>query len=241
MYLIYFLFFSFLSEASTLRVVTAEFPPFQVIQPTGKVGGITTEIVENVIANAGYQSNIKSYPWARTLKLGMRERDVLIYSIVRNSEREKLFKWIGVLAPYNVYFWKLKKRKDIKLTSIDNVKKYKVGAVNGDIKAQQLVKMGFVSGVNLDFVASDQQNVRRLFAGKIDLMPFDEVSFRYSVATEGLDFSLVEKVIYLDGISHELYLAASLGISDDVVEKLRMSLNAFKKTDKYYRIQKRLK
>lgn len=240
MYLIYFLFYSFFSEASTLKVVTTEFPPFQVTQ-SGKVGGINTEIVENVIANAGYEANIKSYPWARALKLGMKEHVVLIYSIVRNSDREKLFKWIGVLAPYNVYFWKLKKRKDIKLTSIKDAKHYTIGAVTDDIKAQQLVKLGFTPKENLEYVASDQQNVRRLFAGKIDLMPCDEVSFGYSVTSEGFDFSLVEKMIHLEGISRELQLAASLGTSDAVVEKLRTSLNAFKKTHKYNQIIKRLK
>lgn len=238
--LILFSLFSLMAEASTLRVVTTEFPPFQ-YTIGDQVRGATTEIVENVIVNAGYKSTIKSYPWARALKLGMKEREVLIYSIVRNPEREKKFKWIGVIAPYNVYFWKLKKRKDIKVNSIEDAKHYKSGATVSDIKTDQLVKLGFVRGVNLDLVASDQQNIRRLFAGKIDLMTHDDLSFRYSIESEGLDFSLVEKLVYLSGTSHELQLAASLGTSDLVVEKLRASLIAFKKTNKYQQIKNRLR
>lgn len=233
-------FFSLVTQASTLSVATTEFPPFQ--YSTGdQVRGITTEIVENVIVNAGYKANIKSYPWARALKLGMKEREILIYSIVRSPEREKQFKWIGVIAPYKVHFWKLKERKDIKINSIEDAKHYRCGATIGDVKTDQLLKMGFVAGVNLDLVASDQQNIRRLFAGKIDIMTHDDLSFRYSIETEKLDYSLVEKLIYLDGSSRELQLAASLGTSDVVVEKLRASLIAFKKTNKYFEIKNRLK
>lgn len=237
---IFLTLFSFVSQAGTLAVVTTEFPPFQ-YSIGDQVRGITTEIVENVIVNAGYKSNIKSYPWARALKLGMKEREVLIYSIVRSPEREKHFKWIGVIAPYKVHFWKLKERKDIKVHSIDDAKHFKSGATIGDIKTDQLLKLGFVAGTNLELVASDQQNVRRLFAGKIDLMTHDDLSFRYSVEAEKLDYSQVEKLIYLDGSSRELQLAASLGTSDAVVEKLRASLIAFKKTNKYAEIKNRLR
>lgn len=238
--LLFLAFFSLITKASTLQVVTTEFPPFQYTS-NDKVKGVATEIVEAVIENAGYNANIKSYPWARALKLGMKEREVLIYSIVRSPEREKKFKWIGVIAPYKVHFWKLKARKDIKVNSIEVAKHYRCGATTGDIKTDQLLKLGFVSGVNLDIVASDQQNVRRLFAGKIDLMTHDDLSFRHSVETEKLDFSLVEKMIYLEGSSREMQLAASLGTPDHVVEKLRASLIVFKKTDKYFEIKNRLK
>lgn len=238
--LLFFTFLALACDASTLQVVTTEFPPFQYTE-NDKVKGITTEIVENVIENAGYQSKIKSYPWARTLKLGIKEQEVLIYSIVRSPEREKSFKWIGTIAPYKVYFWKLKKRKDIKVNSIEDAVHYKCGATAGDIKTDHLLKVGFALGKNLEIVSSDQQNIRRLFAGKIDLMTHDDLSFRSSVATEKLDFSLVEKLIYLNGSARELQLAASLGTSDAVVEKLRASLAAFKKTKKYDEIKNRLK
>jgi len=239
-HLLFLSFFSLMAHAGTLSVVTTDFPPFQ-YSIGDQVRGITTEIVENVIANAGYKSSIKSYPWARALKLGMKEREVLIYSIVRSPEREKNFKWIGVIAPYKVHFWKLKERKDIKVNSTEDAKHYRCGATTGDIKTDQLIKLSFVSGLNLDLVASDQQNIRRLFAGKIDLMTHDDLSFRYSIEAEKLDYSLVEKLIPLDGSSRELQLAASLGTSDAVVEKLRASLAAFKKTKKYFEIKNRLK
>ena len=238
--LLFLLFFSIQSEANSLNVVTTEFPPFQYSE-NGNVKGITTEIVKNIITNAGYEAKIRSYPWARALKLAEKERQILIYSIMQTPERDKKFKWIGEIAPFKVYFWKLKKRKDIKINSILDVTDYKCGATAGDIKTDFLIKMGFVLGSNLEIVTSDQQNIRRLFAGKIDIMTHNETSFRESAKIENLDFSQVEKLVYMKGSSNNLQLAASLGTSDIVVEKLRASLITFKKTKKYQELRERLK
>lgn len=237
---LFFLFITFNLNAETLRVVTTDFPPFQMIQGN-KVSGITTEIVEAVITNAGFKSDIKMYPWARAYKMGLRESNVLIYSIVRTPERDKLFKWIGPIAPYNVYFWKLKSRKDIKINSIEDARHYLAGGVIDDNKSDQLKKLGFVVGKNLALVSSDELNLRTLYAGRIDIMTFDDMSFRYKVQADGKDFNLLEKLIKLEGSSHELQLAASINTPDEVVEKLRVSLIAFKKTDKYQKIKNRLK
>lgn len=237
---LFFLFITFDLNAETLRVVTSDFPPFQILQGN-KVSGITTEIVEAVINNAGFKSDIKMYPWPRAYKMGLRESSVLIYSIVRTPEREKLFKWIGPIAPYNVYFWKLKSRKDIKIHSIEDALHYKAGGVIDDNKADQLKKLGFVIGKNLDMVSSDELNLRTLYAGRIDIMTFDDLSFHHKVQADGKDFNQLEKIIKLDGSSHEMQLAASLDMPDAVVAKLRVSLIAFKKTKKYQQIKNRLR
>lgn len=237
---LFFLFITFDLNAETLRVVTSDFPPFQMLRGN-KVSGITTEIVEAVINNAGFKSDIKMYPWPRAYKMGLREPNVLIYSIVRTPEREKLFKWIGPIAPYNVYFWKLKSRKDIKIHSIEDAQHYKAGGVIDDNKADQLKKLGFVIGKNLDMVSSDELNIRTLYAGRIDIMTFDDLSFRHKVQADGKDFNQLEKIIKLDGSSHEMQLATSLDMPDAVVAKLRVSLIAFKKTKKYQQIKNRLR
>ncbi|MEA9358357.1 transporter substrate-binding domain-containing protein [Bacteriovorax sp. PP10] len=237
---LFFLFITFNLNAETLRVVTSDFPPFQMAEGN-KVSGITTEIVEAVINNAGFKSDIKIYPWPRAYKMGLRESNVLIYSIVRTPERDKLFKWIGSIAPYNVYFWKLKSRKDIKINSIEDARHYKAGGVIDDNKADQLRKLGFVVGKNLDLVSSDELNLRTLYAGRIDIMTFDDLSFRHKVLADGKDFDKLEKIMKLEGSSHEMQLAANIDTPDAVVEKLRRSLIAFKKTNKYQQIKNRLR
>lgn len=227
-------------HAETLQVVTNDYPPYQIIKGD-KVSGFTTEIVKHVIAGAGLTGEIKSYPWARAYKMAIKEPNTLIYSLVRNKEREHSFKWIGTVAPYDVYFWKLKKRKDIHIKNIEDAKKYVCGAMLNGSKANHLIKNGFVEGKNLDLGDSDLDNFRKLYAGRVDIILFDSLSFRYTALQEKKDIVDAERIIKVDGISNELYLAASHSTPDSVVAKLRASLATFKKTNKYKEIKSHLK
>lgn len=239
-YLFLFLLIIVDLHAESLHIVTNDFPPFQIINGEN-VSGFTTEIVRHVLKGAGLKGEIKAYPWARAYKMAIKEPNTLIYSIVRNKERENTFKWIGAVAPYDVYFWKLKKRKDIKIKNIEDAKKYMCGAMLNGSKANHLIKHGFIEGKNLDLGDSDLDNFRKLYAGRVDLILYDSVSFPYTALQEKKDAGEAEKILKVDGISSELYLAASQGTPDSVVAKLRTSLATFKKTNKYKEIKSHLR
>jgi polar amino acid transport system substrate-binding protein len=239
-YLFLFLLISADLHAEPLHIVTNEFPPFQVINGEN-VSGFTTEIVRHVLKGAGLKGGIKAYPWPRAYKMATKEPNTLIYSIVRTKEREHLFKWIGTVAPYDVYFWKLKKRKDIHIKNVEDAKKYLSGAMLNGSKGELLIKHGFIEGKNLDLGDSDLDNFRKLYAGRVDLILYDSVSFRYTALQEKKDAALAERIFKVEGISSELYLAASHETPDSVVAKLRTSLEAFKKTGKYAEIKSHLR
>ena len=76
-------------------------------------------------------------------------KNILIYSIGRSPEREKLFKWIDIISPYEVYFYKLKSRKDISIKNLEDAKKYRIGGVNNDIRTQYLLGKGFSKDSNI--------------------------------------------------------------------------------------------
>lgn len=78
------------------------------------------------------------YPWARAYQMAQDAPNVLIYSIGRNEQREALFKWVGVIAPYDVYLYRLKSRPEVKVLSMNDIRNYRVGAVRDDIRAQHL-------------------------------------------------------------------------------------------------------
>lgn len=234
------IFISINAYALTLKVVTSDFPPYQIIKDE-KVEGLATEVVKRIIDNAGLKAEFRSYPWPRAYKIAQNEPNVLIYSIVRIKEREKLFKWIGSIATFDVCFWKLSDRSDIKIKKLEDAKKYLVGGVNSDIKAAYLIRNGFEVGKNLTLVNSDELNLKMLVAKRIDLLPADESSFLYRLKLSDLTTKKFAKLINIDGIPSELYIAASLTTSDEIVNKLRNSMNDFYKTKKYKIIQKKYK
>ncbi len=89
-----------------VRILTEEFPPYNYTDG-GKVTGLGTEVVEAVLQELGLQGQFQSMPWARAYETASNVPGVLIYSMVRTPEREKLFKWVGVIAPSDYYLFSL--------------------------------------------------------------------------------------------------------------------------------------
>lgn len=233
-----FVLLSFGIQAATLEIVTSDYPPFQIVEGD-KVNGMATEIVREILKRSGHTGTISAYPWARAYQIALHNPNVLIYSIARNNEREKLFKWIGAVVPFNLYFWKLSNRIDIKVQTIADAKRYVVGGVFDDIKAAHLQKLGFVPGKNLEMVRNDELNIHKLFGNHIDLIPFDEMSFPYKVTRAGHDVKKISKLIKIEGLSSELYIAASLNTPDGVVLDLKKALADFKKSEKFKKLKEK--
>ena len=78
-------------EAEEIKIVTTEFPPYN-YEENGKITGLSTKVVRAVLKELGMNSEIKSYPWARAYEMALKQENVLIYSILRISEKENLFK-----------------------------------------------------------------------------------------------------------------------------------------------------
>ena len=126
-------------HAVELKVVTEDFPPFN-YKERDKITGMSTEVVQEVLKEVGIKTKIEVYPWVRSYKMALNNKNILIYSIARTKHREKLFKWIGNISPYNVYIYKLKSRDDIKFDSLESAKKYIFGGVKEDVKQQHFSK-----------------------------------------------------------------------------------------------------
>ncbi|MBU2711187.1 substrate-binding periplasmic protein [Zooshikella harenae] len=222
-----------------LDVVTEEFPPFQYLDKNKKVQGMATEVVRLVLKEAGIKTEIRMYPWARAYKRALQETNVLIYSIARTREREHHFKWIGTITPYSVYLWKLKKRKDIQINKIEQAKQYLTGGVPKDVKLDYLLEYSFEVGDHLILSKSDVQNLIMLANGRIDLTPFDEIAFSYSVKKLGYNLAEFERAFYIEELSSELYMALSILTPDDLVYTLRKALEKVKERGQYEAIRQK--
>ncbi len=218
----------------TIEVVTEEYPPYNYTE-NGIVTGFSTDVVKEVLDRAGLSYKIQSHPWAESYKIAETSPNTLIYSMGRNIERESLFKWVDVIARTEVFFYKLKSRPEVKIKSFADVKKYKIGAVEGDFRTQWLEKQGL--GSHLTLVASDKENMKNLFNRKIDIFPIGEFAAYKIAHQEGQAFSTLEKSMYLKEVSADLYMAFSLQSSDVMVEKSKNALHGMKSDGTYNEIK----
>ncbi len=220
--------------AQTLTVVTEEYPPYNFQDGnTKQISGMATEVVQEVLKRAKLDYKLDMYPWARAYQMAQDAPNVLIYSIGRSDKRESLFKWVDVIAPYDVYLYRLKSRPDVKAADIAAIKHFKIGAVRDDVRAQYLEK----AGITLDLVAEDGSNAKKLASQRIDMFPIDELAMVALNKREGIDPASVVKVMRLDALSAGLYMAFSKQTSDELVHRCQAVLAQIKKDGTFEKIR----
>lgn len=222
-------------QADGLRVVTEEFPPYN-YEEDGEAKGLSTEVVQAVLKEAGLEASITFYPWARAYATAQVRENTLIYSIARIPEREEMFEWVGVVAPYRTSFYKLKENDKVRINSIEEAREYRVGVSLEDVILTYLKGQGFD---DLQVSEKDLLNVRMLARGRLDVIAYDEAAFPRLVQREGYDLLDFERVYRLEDLTGDLYIAASPGTDPAIVKKLKAGLEAVKASGLYDEIHKK--
>lgn len=214
--------FTPLVAQTRITVVTEDIPPLNYLVG-GRIEGISTEIVRAVLKRADIVGDIQVYPWARAIQMAESQANVLIYSIGRLRDREKRFKWIGPMYLFTESLYKLSSRRDITLEVLEDAKRYKVGVVHGYAVHELLKGKGFEDGLNLEPIASQEQNIRKLFANRIDLLVGSKVDVTWRINRDPTLGSLndFEEALVLKDSFTELYMAFGLKTDDEIVHRVR--------------------
>ncbi len=225
-------------SGQSIQIVTEDFPPYT-YEENGKVTGVGTEVVEEVLKEVGCNDKIRVFPWARAYNMALTEPDTLIFTISRTHEREPLFKWVGIVTIGDNDLFSLKERTDIQIGALEDAKKYQIGTVREDVAEQYLMKKGFARDVNLQPTASYEQNLTKLMAKRIDLWAGADMVLYYFLKKSGkTPDQEIRKVYRLDEISGKgYYMAFSKKTSDDIVEKFRTALEKVRSDGRYQKIQ----
>jgi polar amino acid transport system substrate-binding protein len=201
--------------AGPLQLNTEDYPPFN-FSKDGKVTGITTEIVQEVLKRAGIQANFQLLPWERAIGGAEKEADTCVYSTIRSEKRESLFKWVGPIAADE---WRLYARADNaaigKLNSLDDAKKYKIGGYQGDALTQYLLDRK----IPVEVVAQNKLNIPKLQAGRIDLWISTAQQADGLAMREG-GVKVKPVLTFGEPRNFQFWLACNKGVGDDVIKKL---------------------
>lgn len=223
-----------------LRVVTEELPPYNMTQD-GQLTGLSTDVVQAALKEAGVQAPIKIMPWARAYDMALNEEGVLIYSITRTPQREKFFKWVGVIAPTQ---WALfaQASRHVPVERLDDARKLQVATVNEDAGEQYLISKGFELGKNLQSNAKYATNYEKLRLGRVDLWIANELNAAYLCRSAGDDpATTLVRALPLPDLAKDggLYMAFSVKTPDATVERLRKALDTLRRNGAYDAIQKK--
>jgi polar amino acid transport system substrate-binding protein len=231
-----------------LRIIGEDsFPPYNYYVTDGKkikkeIKGFTVELIKLILSDIGIknEATIELFTWARVLKIIEKEPNVLILDIVRNPDREELYKWVGPIAPREIWLYQLAARKDIHVTSIQDVKNYSVGVMRGSSSSEKLMKYGFEEGINLAFVAKETQNTHKVMRGRVDFVTFSpvELESRLKLLTPPVNINIFEPAYLLSG-EHDYFFALSKSTPNEVVIKLQAALDNIKNDGRYLKLWKK--
>jgi polar amino acid transport system substrate-binding protein len=213
-----------------LVLLTENFPPYNMAK-NGKnfaqdenINGIAVDIVREMFKRADITYSLTlRFPWDRVYKLALENPGYGAFVMARLPDREKLFKWIGPIGPDD---WIMLAKADskISLETLEDARKYRIGAYKGDAIAMTLAKQGLKPVV----VLRDQDNAKKLVNGQIDLWATGDPAGRYLARLEGV--SGLKTVLRFN--SAELYLALNKDVSDETVAKLQAALDQMRKEGK---------
>ncbi|MBV4460810.1 ABC transporter substrate-binding protein [Pseudomonas sp. COR58] len=215
------------SPDTGLVLLTENFPPYNMAK-NGKnfaqdenIDGIATDIVREMFKRAGLTYSLTlRFPWERVYKLALENPGYGAFVMARLPDREKLFKWVGPIGPDD---WIMLARADSKITleTLNDARKYKIGAYKGDAIAQTLTKQGLKPAV----VLRDQDNAKKLVSGQIDLWATGDPAGRYLARQDGV--TGLKTVLRFN--SAQLYLALNKEVPDETVARLQAALDQMRK------------
>jgi polar amino acid transport system substrate-binding protein len=211
-----------LGNNSTIRAVTEKSPITEQSERDPR-GGAATRFVDRVLHDTQLPYRLEFMPWRRGYHHARADKNVMIYPLARTRGREKDFHWVGQLIPINYYFFKLKSRDDIQVSTLEDARAYRIGVVNYHAHHELLLNNHFEQ---LQAVNSNAQNLKKLLLDRIDLFPISGGGALALCKSTGIDCNQIEPVLRLDDISGGLYMAFSLNTPDDIVSKARESYQA---------------
>ncbi len=212
-------------------IMTEDWEPYN-FSKDDNTKGISTDILVLMLERLGStqgRKDIKILPWARAYKTIQEIPNTILFTTTRTAERENLFKWVGPIFELEFNLYALKS-KNIKINSFEDVRKYKIGTLRGDVVEDLLVKNAGMQLSDFDQVGTNIQNTKKLSIGRIDLAAQTKDTTINTCKEAGLNPDDFEPVFVLDKKS--MYYAFHKETSDAVIAAFQKAFDDLVKEGK---------
>jgi polar amino acid transport system substrate-binding protein len=216
-------------------VVTGEWPPYTSKSMSNK--GFVSEIVTNVVSMMNMEAEVKFYPWRRCYQNVLWNKAWAAYPYSFTEERAKEVAFSGDVAFSTTKFFYYKgnkKKSEFVYDKLIDLRQYKLGGVIGYYYEEQFTK----AKLNVDYVAKEKMALEKLFLGRTQLLPLNEMVgwelIRNTFPDKVDMFGSLEKP--LDRKSMQLIVNKKDQKSMDLLKKFNTQLDIFMKSKKYQSI-----
>nr|WP_314899742.1 transporter substrate-binding domain-containing protein [uncultured Deefgea sp.] len=208
------------AQAADLTLYLGDNPPFNSFV-ANRPEGMAVDVMNEVLKRSQLSAEHKDFPWARALGTVQISPNHCAYTVGRIPEREAKFQWLGPIATVKGTLFGLRER-NLQIKSLEDAKKYRIGDLRQGANAIFLESRGFT----LDYANTEDQNLRKLLAGHIDLYPGTSFSAREIVRRLNLDPNKIQALYVFNQV--DLYLACNLQTPATTMAKLNSALDSMR-------------
>ena len=217
------------TSAKDLTYITEQYPPYN-FQEDGKLQGISVDLLEKIWQNMGVDLNrsaIKLLPWTEGYQRTLSENNTVLITTFRLPEREQLFKWVGPAASGTDVLL-AKRGKNVTISDLQDLKKFRIGAIKDDVAVQRLLNSG-LKKEDLILENTSAPIIEKLENGSIDAWAYNDLAGIALIQEAGVnasDYEIAYVLAQSDG-----YFAFNKETPDSVVQSFQKALD-FIKNDK---------
>lgn len=228
-----------LAQQTEITLVTEHLPPYQMIQKDSSVTGFAVEVVEEVFKRADVSYALHGYPWVKSYNIALKKNNYCIFSIARIPSREDLFTWVGSITEQNnAVVWGLKSNEHSReIKTLDDLKNYTTAVNKDDVTHTGMLNIGLTEDKNL-YVLHHTESLINLLVTRpaIDFIVADDITISHRAKLSGVSMDLLQRVIEVESLPLNFYLACNLKTDENIVKKLKTSLSTIHQDGTYQKI-----
>ncbi len=168
-------------EIKTVQIATLEWPPY--IGRDMPKNGYIANITRAAFQAAGYRLrdiNIEFMPWQRAVDLTREGEYDGVLCMYPSEERTRLFRLSDPVPGGPVVLFKLESRDDVDFDgTMESLRGYKIGVIAGYVNSRAFDEADYLDKAE---VPTNEQNLRQLLAGRVDLIAMDHLVANYILA-----------------------------------------------------------
>lgn len=158
------------AHAKTVTIATGEWAPY--VSSELPEGGYTSEIISHALLAVGIEAQFEYMPWPRAEKMVSSGQYVAASPYMPTDARKEF----GIFSePFalsrNVFFYMKKNISSLQWEKFEDLKQYRIGGVQGYFYVPWFSE----AGLNVDYASSATTNFKKLFMGRVDLVPENEL------------------------------------------------------------------
>jgi polar amino acid transport system substrate-binding protein len=159
-----------------------------------RVQGLSVDVAQEMATRLGMQLEIEVVPWTRALMTAQDQASIMVFTAAKTPEREKHYYWIGPVTHSEEWLYKLKRRTEIEVKTVEDARRYLVGDEASNASIPSFAKLG----IKVDTAPSMISNCKKFKLDRVDLIPFDPDGVGEFASVCGLRAEELEKTVRIN-------------------------------------------